>query len=201
MLSNVEVILLSVVNERPSYAYEINKEIDFRDMRGWVRIGVTSIYQALKKLEEKGLVYSQTEMGDRMPDRKRYYITDSGKAALIETSKRLLSNPEWYYLDLNVGLAASALLPPWEITNCLKERLAGVKSNMKRMKEIYSFGNKIVFKKRAVIKNLIYFREAEENFLQEVIRELSMHEEWQDVFPYIDVVLSMNNSETVWCYC
>ena len=44
-LSNIEVVLLSIVNEKPSYAYEIDKTIDLRDMRRWIRIGVASIYQ------------------------------------------------------------------------------------------------------------------------------------------------------------
>lgn len=55
LLSNIEVTLLSIVNEKPSYAYEIDKIIDIRDMRRWVRIGVASIYQVLKKLEKKNL--------------------------------------------------------------------------------------------------------------------------------------------------
>ena len=172
-LSNIEVILLSIVDEKPSYAYEIDKTIDFRDMRRWVRVGVASIYQVLKKLEEKDLVYSQTEKEGRMPDRKRYYITDSGKAALVEASKRLLSNLEWYYLDLNVGIETSGVLTPEEIANCLTKRLARVKSNIKRIKEIYSASNDKTFKRTAVTKALINFREAEENFLQEVIQELS----------------------------
>ncbi|NLL21583.1 MAG: PadR family transcriptional regulator, partial [Firmicutes bacterium] len=52
MLSNIEVLLLSIVNEKPSYAYEIDKIIDLRNMRVWARIGVASIYQVLKRLEE-----------------------------------------------------------------------------------------------------------------------------------------------------
>ena len=39
ILSNIEVILLGIVNEKPSYAYEIDKIIDSRDMRKWVRLG------------------------------------------------------------------------------------------------------------------------------------------------------------------
>lgn len=39
-LSNIEAILLSIVNEKPSYAYEINKVIDYRNIRMWVRVGV-----------------------------------------------------------------------------------------------------------------------------------------------------------------
>lgn len=173
MLSNIEVILLSIVNEKPSYAYEIDKTIDLRDMRRWVRVGVASIYQVLKRLEEKKLVYSQKEKEGRMPDRKRYYITDYGKAALVEASKRLLSSFEWYYLDLNVGLEASDLLTPGEIADCIAKRLARVQTNKKRLQEIYAAGNDTVFKKKAVIKNLINFREAEENFLQKFLQELS----------------------------
>lgn len=173
VLSNIEVILLSIVSEKPSYAYEIDKTIECRDMRRWVRVGVASIYQVLKRLEEKDLVYSQKEKEGRMPDRKRYYITNSGKEALAEASKRLLSNLEWYYLDLNVGLETSDVLTTEEMTGCLTKRLALVRSNIKRMKENFSVGIEMPYKKKEVIKNLIFFREAEERFLQEILLELS----------------------------
>ncbi|AGL03247.1 putative transcriptional regulator [Desulfoscipio gibsoniae DSM 7213] len=173
MLSNVEVLLLSIVNEKPSYAYEIDKAIDHRDMRRWVRVGVASIYQVLKRLEEKDFVYSKKEKEGRMPDRKRYYITDTGKAALVEASKRLLSGLEWYYLDLNIGFETSDLLSPEEIANCLIKRLFKVQLNIKKLKEMYLSQDDTKFKKNAVIKSLIYLREAEEKFLQEIIQELS----------------------------
>ena len=171
MLSNIEVILLSIVNENPSYAYEIDKTIDNRDMRRWVRVGVASIYQVLKKLEGKDLVYSQKEKEGRMPERKRYYITKSGKLALVEASKRLLSELEWYYLDLNVGLETSDLMNPGEIADCLTRRLTRVQSNKSKLLEIYSEKD-ILVKKKLVIKNLICFREAEETFLREILQEL-----------------------------
>jgi DNA-binding PadR family transcriptional regulator len=173
ILSNIEVILLSIVNEKPSYAYEIDKTIDLRDMRRWVRVGVASIYQVLKRLEEKKLVYSQKEKEGRMPERKRYYVTDNGKAALVESSKRLISSFEWHYLDLNVGLETSNILSPGEIAGCLKKRLTRVQLNTKKLKEIYLAGNDKVFKKKAIIRNLIIFREAEEKYLLEFLRELS----------------------------
>lgn len=108
-----------------------------------------------------------------MPQRKRYYVTDHGKTALVEASKSSLSGLEWYYLDLNVGLEASDLLTPEDIGNSLFKRLARVRSNKKRLKELYATENDKQFKKKAVIKNLIKFREAEEMFLQECIQELS----------------------------
>ncbi|MEW5922261.1 MAG: PadR family transcriptional regulator [Bacillota bacterium] len=173
-LSNIEVILLSIVNEKPSYAYEIDKTIDLREMRRWVRVGVASIYQVLKKLEERNLVYSQREKEGSMPERKRYYVTDDGKTALVEQSKRLLSSLEWYYLDLNVGLETSDLLTPEEMAECLTKRLARVQLNKKRLEEMYATGNDKA-KKKAVIKNLINFRGAEAKFLQELLKELPAH--------------------------
>lgn len=171
-LSNIEVILLSIVNEKPSYAYEIDKTIELRQMRRWVKVGVASIYQVLKRLEEKKLVYSQKEKEGRMPERKRYHVTDDGKAALVEASKRLLSGFEWHYLDLNVGLETSDLLSTTEISDCIKKRLARVQANRKRLEEIYAAGNNTLFKKKAVIKNLISFRRAEENYLVELLKDL-----------------------------
>lgn len=171
ILSNIEAILLNIVREKPSYAYEINKLIDERYIRMWVRVGVASVYQVLKKLEEKGLVFSQNEKEGQMPDRIRYYITKPGMEALAEASKRLLSNLEWYYLDLNVGLEASDVLTPEEMAQSLINRLAKVKSNINRMKEISTSGDEARFKKRALIKNLILLREAEKAFLQEVLRK------------------------------
>ena len=171
MLSNIEVILLSIVNEKPSYAYEIDKTIDNRDMRRWVRVGVASIYQVLKRLEGKDLVYSQKEKEGRMPERKRYYITKCGKSALIEASKKLLSELEWYYLDLNVGIETSDLMTTREMADCLTKRLTRVQSNKSKLLEIYSEKD-IPYKKKMVIKNLIVFREAEENFLREITQEL-----------------------------
>jgi len=171
ILSNIEVILLSIVNEKPSYAYEIDKIIDSRDMRKWVRIGVASIYQVLKRLEERELVYSKREKEGRMPDRKRYYITEAGKIALKEASKKLLSSFEWIYFDLTVGLETSDLLSPEEIAGCLKQRLARGKANLRRLREIAS--NPRDFKEGAVSRNLIFFREAEEKFLQQIIKELT----------------------------
>lgn len=175
-LSNIEVLLISIVNEKPSYAYEIDKIIELRNMRIWARIGVASIYQVLKRLEEKKLVYSKKEKEGRMPERKRYYITNCGKKALIEASKRLLSNFEYYYLDFNVGLEASDLLTAGEIASCLRNRLAKVQSNKKIIKKMYADENNGLFKKKAVLKSLISFREAEEKFLKEFLNELSVQE-------------------------
>ncbi|MFZ5651120.1 MAG: PadR family transcriptional regulator [Bacillota bacterium] len=170
MLSNIEVILLSIVNEKPSHAYEIDKTIEAREMRKWVRIGVASVYQVMERLEKGGYVHSKKEKEGRMPVRKRYYITGAGKKALAETSKKLLADLEWYYLDLNVGLETSDLLTREEMSECLKKRLDRVASNITKLKELAENGG--AFKRKAVIGNLLCFREAEKKYLENLIEDL-----------------------------
>ena len=171
-LSSIEVVLLSIVNEKPAYAYEIDKIIELREMRRWIRVGVASIYQVLKKLEQKKLVYSQSEKEGRMPERKRYYITGPGRTALLAAAQRLLSEMEWHYLDLNVGLEASDLLTPAEIAGCIKRRLVKVRTNKKKLEEVLAADSVTTFKRTAVVKNLIYFRDAEEKYLRELLEYL-----------------------------
>jgi len=163
--------LLSIVNEKPSYAYEIDKILEQKGTRRWVKIGVASVYQVLKRLETKKMVYSISEKEGNMPDRKRYYITDTGKNSLIEASKRLISSFEWLYLDLNVGLEACTVLSIEEIASCLKKRLNKVKANLEKLKELYVSSNDSSFNKKLVLKNLIYFREAERNFIEDLLAQ------------------------------
>ena len=177
-LSNIEVILLSIVNEKPTYAYEIDKIIELREMRRWVRVGVASIYQVLKKLEQKKLVYSRSEKEGRMPERKRYYITGAGRTALLAAAQRLLSDFEWHYLDLNVGMEASDLLTPAEIAGCIKKRLVKVRTNKKKLEEVLAAGSDTMFKRTAVVKNLIYFRDAEEKYLRELLEYLLVEQKF-----------------------
>ncbi len=139
MLSNIELTLLSLINEKPSYAYEIDKQIEAREMRRWVKIGVASVYQVLERLEKKGMLLAKREQEGKMPERRRYYITEPGQQELARGAVNLLSRIDWYYLDLNVGLECSDVLPPEEVAICLGKRLREVKANLIRMTRRMTF--------------------------------------------------------------
>ncbi len=169
MLSNVELIVLSLVNEKPAYAYEIEKQIEARNMRLWVRIGIASIYQVLERLHKKGYVRFEVEREGKAPERKRYFITAAGLEELKATVKELLSKLEWFYLDLNVAIAASDVLEPSEALQSLERRLNIVRHSIKRLREMYAEDSTGSAKGNAVIRNLLGFREAEEKLLVEYI--------------------------------
>ncbi len=63
------------------YGYEIIRELERRFSGHWSPKTGT-VYPALEKLEENGLVTGQIEFRDHGPDRKHYAITDKGKEEL-----------------------------------------------------------------------------------------------------------------------
>lgn len=175
MLSHVEAILLSLVNERPSYAYELEKEIERRQMRRWVKIGVASIYQVLRRLEQKGLVTSKKEREGNLPERSRYFLTERGREELVAAAKELLSRLEWFYLDLNLGLECSDVLTRDEMVACLQKRLRAVEANLRRLdqdRHLYPSGNGF-FKGQAVLDSLTAFRKAERDYLRALLARLT----------------------------
>ena len=173
MLSNIEMILLSIVNEKASYAYEIDKMLVQRSMRDWLKIGVASVYQVLDRLEKKGLVSSKKERQGKMPVRKRYFISKKGKDRLKKDVKELLSSSELFYLDLNVGLECSYLLSDNDLKKSLSDRLEKSKDELEKIRDDFEKQKFFLpLRERLIYKNLIEFRETEEKLLVNILDEV-----------------------------
>ena len=82
-LSHKQFVVLGLIAETPSHAYNINQRIEERGMRAWTGIGKSSIYRILIELENTKLVeYYEEEVDYRK--RKVYKITDYGAKILKE---------------------------------------------------------------------------------------------------------------------
>ncbi len=58
-LSNSEAALLGLLSEEPMHPYKIDQEFEYRDMRSWTELSMSSIYKLLRKLEKEQLVNSE----------------------------------------------------------------------------------------------------------------------------------------------
>ena len=172
MLTNTELIVLSLINEKPSYPYELEKQIKHRIMRYWMRIGIASIYQVLERLKHKNFVEFETERTGKAPERKRYYLTEQGRQELKSSVKDLLGKMEWYYLDLNVAIEGSDILEPEEIAEALRHRLEAVRVSKEKIRQVYTTTDNRTFKAMTVLRNVIALRETEEKLLLKAIEEL-----------------------------
>jgi len=79
----VETMLLSVLEDGPSYGYAIIQELGQR-AEGIVQLGEGTVYPVLHRLEEKNLLTSSWRKAGNQRQRKYYRLTRKGRKVLAE---------------------------------------------------------------------------------------------------------------------
>ena len=122
-MTNSELVLLSLIAERPCHGYELERIIEERGMRNWTELAFSSIYFVLNKLMRQGLASSsmQPALG-RGPAKRVYVVTPAGIAALKQGVRDGLANPEPGSQAFMFGLSCLPLLSPAESRAALLER-------------------------------------------------------------------------------
>lgn len=114
-MTQIEVLLLCLLYEKDYYGYDIENAIENKNMREWTEIGFSSIYNSLKKLEQKGLIGSREEKEYGSPKRKVYFIQKDAKVIVLNELKSMLSLPKRVYNDFDLSMAFSNLLPKEDV--------------------------------------------------------------------------------------
>ncbi|WDR06328.1 PadR family transcriptional regulator [Devosia rhodophyticola] len=81
---NVRTLCLSILFEGDATGYEIRRLSVEGECAYFVEASFGSIYPALAKLDEEGLVTSRIEPQEGKPSRKVYSITDAGRAEFVQ---------------------------------------------------------------------------------------------------------------------
>lgn len=81
---NVRTVCLSILHEGDATGYEIRRLCVEGECSYFVEASFGSIYPALAKLEDDGLVSSHVEQQDGKPSKKIYSITEAGRAAFTK---------------------------------------------------------------------------------------------------------------------
>ena len=113
-VSKVEVVVLGLLAEEPLYGYDLLERFRTRSMGSWMEVGKASVYQALHRLEERGLVAGRRLAGTGGPDRREYRITAAGRARLRAGLRERLAEARPYETDAGLALGFVHLLPPDE---------------------------------------------------------------------------------------
>lgn len=133
--SDSELLILGLIAEMPRHGYELEQVIEKRAMREWTRIGFSSIYYVLGKLEKKGLV--QADQPESEKAKKRYTLTDEGQNALIDQTLTALISVHPTYPSLLLGLINLSVLSRDQVLGALKKRKESVAAELKRIEEIH----------------------------------------------------------------
>src|SRR5256885_1112346 len=84
-LTTPDLVLLSLLAERPMHGYQANLELERRQVRDWAGISRPQIYYSLEKLEKLGLVRasgSDSRISSAGPERNTLATNAKGRAAL-----------------------------------------------------------------------------------------------------------------------
>lgn len=134
-LTQAEAAILSLLAEQPRYGYELEQIIQARGMRSWTEIAFSSIYYLLKKLEQAQLVAGETSQGDGRPSRMVYNILPSGRVALQESLRTMLSVPQQCYSALLLGMANLPLLELSEVVVALEQYCEELRAQIGRVQQ------------------------------------------------------------------
>lgn len=81
-----DILVLSLLEEKAMYGYQIIKEMDKRS-EGIFDLKEGTLYPLLHKLEGRGLLRSYWDSGDGNRKRKYYSITPKGKEYILDKKK------------------------------------------------------------------------------------------------------------------
>src|SRR5258706_4514480 len=82
-LTTPDLVLLSLLAERPMHGYEANLELERRHVRDWAAISRPQVYYSLEKLAQPGLIgAADSDEPIAGPERRTYATTVKGRAAL-----------------------------------------------------------------------------------------------------------------------
>jgi len=88
-LTTPDLVLLSLLAERPMHGYQANAELERREIRDWAGISRPQVYYSLEKLARAGMIRSlETDEPASGPERSSFETTEKGRAALADALER-----------------------------------------------------------------------------------------------------------------
>ena len=88
-LTAPDLVLLSLLAERPMHGYQANLELERREVRDWAAISKPQVYYSLDKLAQLGLIReAESDEATTGPERKVYATTPRGRSALADMLER-----------------------------------------------------------------------------------------------------------------
>lgn len=132
---NVRTLCLSILHTQDASGYEIRKMCTEGECSYFVEASYGSIYPALAKLENEGLVTSRVEHQTGKPSKKIYSITDAGRVAFVDA---LFEPPgeDVYRSPFLLFARFAHLLPASMVRARIEERLAQTAGEIAELRKI-----------------------------------------------------------------
>lgn len=141
VLTNAELVVLSLVYERPRHGYEVEQEITRRNMRAWTELSTSSIYYVLGRLSDKGAIEEVAATRGTGTLRRVYRITQHGEGLWRTATMQALSRPTSTYTSFLMGLHNLWNVDPAEALVAVRSYREWLSHDLERQRaELESFG-------------------------------------------------------------
>jgi DNA-binding PadR family transcriptional regulator len=88
-LTTADLVLLSLLRERPMHGYQANAELVRREVQDWAGISRPQVYYSLEKLARLGMLRTAADKKEAEgPERQVYAVTARGTEALADALER-----------------------------------------------------------------------------------------------------------------
>lgn len=106
-ITTSDLVVMSLLQERPMHGYELNAELERRNVRAWAAISRAQVYYSLTKLHSSGYLEWTSEKTETADQRRRVCkVTPSGKEAY---SRALIASAWHETFPLHASITWAAL--------------------------------------------------------------------------------------------
>lgn len=174
-MSTIDLILLGSLCQSPKSAYDLQKQIEARNLSRWIKIGSFTVYKKVVQYEAKGYVVSKTVRNGNMPEKTLYTITPKGKETVKDLMTQFSLAETRIFLDFNAVIVNLALADESFAKECIDNIKNSIQHTKKQIaeqlpthKDISLFGRTILEQQFMLLETL---EKWEENFEKEWDKE------------------------------
>jgi DNA-binding PadR family transcriptional regulator len=137
-LTQADMVVLSLLLERPMHGYDLVQEYNRQEVRDWAFVSRAQVYYALKKLEQSGQIAAESAGDGGNPRGKTVYrVTAEGQATL----ERQLLGDQWieqrYPQPFTTWMGLSMHCSEGEQREMIEQRRAFLERELQRERTSY----------------------------------------------------------------
>lgn len=135
-LTTPDLVLLSLLAEKPMHGYQANAELERREIRDWASISRPQIYYCMDKLARAKLIQvAEDEAPAEGPERRVFRTTNGGLAALADALERSEWSTQRERPPFLIWVALSWLARPGVFARQIRQRQEFLEHELTREKE------------------------------------------------------------------
>ena len=136
-LTTPDLVLLSLLAERPMHGYQANLELERREIRDWAGISRPQVYYSLEKLARAGMIRTlETDEPAAGPERSTFETTAKGRAALADALEREEWTTQRERPPFQTWIALSWQARPGVFEKQIERRRTFLEHELEREKEV-----------------------------------------------------------------